>query len=240
MSEPLRLGATRHTFDTLDSTNVALKRLAAEGAPLGTVVTARAQTAGYGQRGREWASAPESGLYMSVLLPFPATPFHLPFVVGLGCRDALAAVAPGVGLKWVNDLVAGGCKLGGILIELSGQSAVAGVGVNLRDQAVPESTSLEALGATVTAPQLLEALLEGIERRHAQWQAEGFAPIRADWAAASVTLGRRVRVLGLDAPLEGLAVGLGPDGELLVERPEGGVETVITGSVRAASGAYCD
>lgn len=237
--DALRLGGVRHALEAVDATNLELKRLAAAGAPVGTVVTASAQTAGYGQRGRAWTSEPGRGLYVSCLLPFPTTPFHLPFVVGLGCHDALVALAPDVRLKWVNDLVARGRKLGGILIELSGRHAVAGIGINMRAQPVDESISLEALGAVPDAEALLAALLAGIERRHAQWRSQGFAPVAADWAMASVTLGSDVQVLGDGEPLVGKAIGLGPDGELLLQHPDGTVQPVITGSVRSASGAYC-
>jgi BirA family biotin operon repressor/biotin-[acetyl-CoA-carboxylase] ligase len=207
---------------------------------VGTVVSADAQTAGYGQRGRTWVSAPGRGLYVSLLLPFPATPFHLPFVLGLGCRDALAAYTDAVGLKWVNDLVARKRKLGGMLVELTKAGAIAGIGINLEAQEVPDGIALADLTPAVPDPtDLLARLLSGIERRHAQWQTEGFEPIRTDWMAASVTLGQAVQVIGEAQPVAGVAEGIGPSGELLLRRPDGGLETVISGTIRTADGAYC-
>ena len=236
----MKLGQPHHHLSIIDSTNAYLKRLAAEGAAVGTVVTADAQTDGYGQRGRVWTSAPGRGLYLSVLLEAPAAPFHLPFVLGLGCRDALSAWSPEVGLKWVNDLVAQRKKLGGMLVELTRSGAIAGIGINLAPQEVPDAISLQELSNSApTAQALLPALLKGIEGRLAQYQAEGFEPLRADWAAASVTLGRAVQVLGGEAPVAGLAEDIGPNGELLLRRSDGSLETVISGTVRTAAGTYC-
>lgn len=233
------LGAPHHHHPEIDSTNAELKRLAAAGAPVGTVVTADAQTAGYGQRGRQWVSAPGRGLYMSVLLPFPATPFHLPFVLGLGCLDGLAPWTGEARLKWVNDLVARRRKLGGMLVELTKGGAIAGIGINLAAQDVPDAVSLlELAGEAPTAEALLASLLRGIEGRHARWSAEGFEPIRTDWMASSVTLGQAVQVIG-DSPTSGVAEGIGPSGELLLRRADGVLETVISGTLRTADGAYC-
>jgi BirA family biotin operon repressor/biotin-[acetyl-CoA-carboxylase] ligase len=236
----MRLGQPHHHFAVTDSTNAHLKRLALDGAPAGTVVSADAQTAGYGQRGRTWVSAPGRGLYVSMLLPFPATPFHLPFVLGLGCRDALAAYTDEVGLKWVNDLVARRRKLGGMLVELTKAGAIAGIGINMAAQDVADGIALADLSPAIPgAEDLLARLLAGIERRHAQWQAEGFEPIRADWMAASVTLGRSIQVIGEAQPMAGVAESIGPSGELLLRRPDGRLETVISGTIRTADGAYC-
>lgn len=236
----LQLGQPWHHLGTVDSTNAHLKRLAAEGAPVGTVVSADAQTAGYGQRGRTWVSAPDRGLYVSVLMPIPALPIHLPFLLGLGCRDALAAWTPEVKLKWVNDLVAQRRKLGGMLVELTKHGAIAGIGINLTAQDVADAIALDELSKTPPSSQeLLEKLLGGIERRWAQLEAEGFEPIRRDWEAASVTLGAAVQVLGDGEPLLGRAEAIGPHGELLLRTPDGRLETVISGTVRAADGSYC-
>ncbi|MDB5096307.1 MAG: biotin--[acetyl-CoA-carboxylase] ligase [Cyanobacteria bacterium RYN_339] len=218
-------------LDETDSTSLHLKRLVLEGCPLGTVVTARRQTAGYGQRGRSWDSAPDAGLYMSILLPLPASaPTQLPFVLGLGCRDGLLAWTDEVGLKWVNDLVARRRKLGGLLVEVVKGGAIAGIGVNLATPDLPEAIGLNELTPTPpTLEALRDALLAGIHARLA-------APFSFDaWSAASVTLGQRVRV----ETLEGVAEALGPNGELQVRRDDGTLMDVISGSVRLADGAYC-
>jgi BirA family biotin operon repressor/biotin-[acetyl-CoA-carboxylase] ligase len=218
------------SLDEVDSTSLHLKRLAAEGAPIGTVVTARRQTAGYGQRGRSWTSAPDAGLYMSLLVPLPAQPTTLPFILGLGCRDGLLTWSEEPRLKWVNDLVARRRKLGGLLVEVVKGGAIAGIGVNLTSPDLPEAIGLRELtDHAPTLDELRDALLQGIQARLT-------APFHFDdWAKASVTLGQRVRV----DEVEGVAEALGPNGELRVRQDDGRLVDVVTGSVRLADGAYC-
>lgn len=218
-------------LDETDSTSLHLKRLAVEGCPPWTVVTARRQTAGYGQRGRSWVSAPDAGLYMSILLPLPAeAPTRLPFMLGLGCRDGLLAWTDEVRLKWVNDLVARRRKLGGLLVEVVKGGAVAGIGVNLASPDLPEAIGLrELVEPPPSLDELRDALLAGIRTRLER-------PFSFDaWGDVSVTLGQRVRV---DA-LEGVAESLGPNGELQVRGDDGRLVDVVTGTVRLADGAYC-
>ena len=233
------LGEQLHVLDEVDSTNLEAKRRAAEGAPMGTVVTARRQTAGYGQRGRDWASPADAGLYMSILLPVPPKPTHLPFVLGLGCVDGLAAWSAEVRLKWVNDVVARGRKLGGMLVELQGGVAIAGIGLNLQTPDVEDAIGLAEL--TSTPPDLdtlRDAVLRGIERRIAVWERDGFERVRADWRSRSITIGTHVRVTGIDPEVVGLAQSLGPEGELMV-RVEDTIVPVHTGTVRTIDGQYC-
>lgn len=228
-----------HRLGTVDSTNSVLKRLAAEGAPLGTVVTARQQTAGYGQRGRSWVSEPDAGLYVSCLLPALAVPTHLPFLLGVACREALEAWTDEVGLKWVNDLVARRRKLGGLLVEMTRHGAVAGIGINLKAQPVEGAIALEDLGATPASEAVVERVLAQIERWHARYVAEGYEPLRQAWSAASVTLGREVAVMDAEPPLLGFAEALGPSGELLLRHSDGTCHPVISGTLRTPEGTYC-
>src|SRR6185312_16815404 len=177
-------------FDTLGSTNAeALTRArAGERGPL-WIVTAE-QTAGRGRRGAAWVSKP-GNLYATLLLTEPspkAAAPQLSFVAALALHDAVASAAPQLGpalkLKWPNDLLLGGAKLAGILIE--GESdpvfAVAvGIGVNCAHH--PEgtpypATDLAAAGALVTPDALHAALVAAMALRLTQWaQGEGFTSI---------------------------------------------------------------
>lgn len=226
-------------LDEVDSTSLELKRRVAEGCPAGTVIVARRQTAGYGQRGRVWSSDAR-GLYMSALLPMIESPTHLPFIVGLGCRDGLSPWTGEVGLKWVNDLVARRRKLGGMLMEAVKGQVIAGIGINLSTPDVEDAIGLaELTEAPPTVEALCQALLAGIDQRLATWQAHGFEPLRAAWSSASVTLGQDVRVTGPDPEVVGRAEALGIDGELLVRHADGSLATVISGTVRRLDGSYC-
>ena len=130
-----------HALDTTDSTQSEAQRLAAAGAPEGTVVTARHQEAGRGRRGHEWWDAPGQSLLASVLLrpPGPVTTApQLSLVGGLAVADALAAAA-GVDarIRWPNDLLVDGQKICGILAEAASDGAgrlqhvILGIGINL-------------------------------------------------------------------------------------------------------------
>ncbi len=131
------------SYETVDSTNEAAKRLVAEGKIQGPAyVLAREQTAGRGTRGRVWISPKDAGIYLSVIICEPGTAIRsttmFSLAAGVACAEALAEVAGVVvQLKPVNDLLAAGRKLGGILTEalIRGQTAhavVTGVGINVR------------------------------------------------------------------------------------------------------------
>jgi biotin-[acetyl-CoA-carboxylase] ligase BirA-like protein len=139
-----RAAARRFDIDVLDScdsTNAVLLARAEAGAPSGTVVIANEQTAGRGRRGRSWFASPGDSLTFSLLWRFaPGTaPAGLSLAVGLAVAQALTDLCAGVGagdtaLKWPNDILKDGRKLGGILVELlpgAPHAAVIGIGINL-------------------------------------------------------------------------------------------------------------
>ena len=133
-----------HWLESVDSTNRwALEaRLA-----LWDAVVAREQTEGRGRRGRYWKSPP-GGLYMSIVVENEPL---LPLRAGLATRDALQLHCPGrIGVKWPNDLLCDGAKLGGVLCEAESDRAVAGIGVNLEgDSPVGGATTLEVVGGSL-------------------------------------------------------------------------------------------
>lgn len=148
-------------LDTVDSTNTYLKTLALKGAEAGTAVIAARQTAGRGRTGNSFVSE-EGGLYLSVLLD--TSSMELPETTALTSRAAVAAVralreAAGIdtGIKWVNDLILNGGKLGGILVEAGRITegripyVVAGVGINLNQTSFPESISGTAVSLRMAA-----------------------------------------------------------------------------------------
>jgi BirA family biotin operon repressor/biotin-[acetyl-CoA-carboxylase] ligase len=166
---------------------------------------------------------------------------ELSFVAGLALHDALAECAPqigpGLGLKWPNDLLLGGKKLAGILIE--GESdpdfaVVIGFGVNSTDH--PDgtrypATDLKAAGAVVSPEQVIQALAAAMRRRLAQWRrGEGFSSIRADWLKRAAGLGKTIEVRLSDKELSGVFEGIDEGGRLLLAGP-GGRVTVTAGEV---------
>jgi BirA family biotin operon repressor/biotin-[acetyl-CoA-carboxylase] ligase len=201
-------------------------------------IVAAAQTAGRGRRGAAWVSKP-GNLYATLLLTEPspkAAAPQLSFVAALALHDAVADVAPQLGpslsLKWPNDLLAGGDKFAGILIEGESDPAFAvaiGIGVNCAHH--PEATAypatdLAARGALVTPGTLIAVLAAAMTQRLMQWDCgQGFARIRADWLKRAAGVGGDIRVRLPEREFSGRFEGLDAEGRLLVD--EGGVLTAV-------------
>lgn len=229
-----------------DSTNAALLARAEAGAGGGTVVVAEKQTAGRGRQGRRWIAAPGDSLTFSLLWRFaPGTaPAGLSLAVGLAVALALEKTgAACVRLKWPNDLLRDGRKLGGILVELvpgAPHAAVIGIGLNLRlpagmpgelrtqSAALEEADDPNALLATLL-PELLAAL--------EQFAASGFAALRAGWTARHAFENAPVRLLSDFAPPRaGICRGVDIDGALLLES-DGRIERILSGEVSLRNAA---
>lgn len=226
-------------YDALTSTQDAVRDLGCRGEPEGVAVFAEAQTAGRGRRGRAWVSPPGRGLWFSVLLRPALPPERLPQIpiaaavaLARACREA-AGVTPAV--KWPNDLLWEGRKLGGILAERvarpeSPPFVVLGVGINvdLSEGELPPdlrglATSLRAAagGPAVDRAFLARRALRELDAGYRRLAAEGFAGIRAEWRSLAAWLGRAVEVRGPDGAWTGTAVDLDEDGALLVDTPDG-------------------
>ena len=225
---------------TIGSTNDRALELGAGGARPFTVVVSDEQTRGRGRRGAAWHSPPSSGLWMSLVLPLRPAPAWLPLLVGLAVAEAIegATGAVGVGIKWPNDLVLGAGKVGGILCESAGGVVVAGVGINVRAprEGFPEglrgtATALDIEGAkSLSMSRLAGLIVDGVEALLEVDEAGlGAAGLR-ELATRDVLAGRRVRT---EEAGEGTARGIGADGALVLERPDGSRVNVSSGSVRA-------
>jgi BirA family biotin operon repressor/biotin-[acetyl-CoA-carboxylase] ligase len=205
------------------------------------VVWAREQEAGRGRRGRGWAS-PAGNLHCSVVLR-PAVPGarvgELTFLVASAMADAVARFGVEPAVKWPNDLLVGGAKLAGILLEAEhdagAATVVAGTGVNVAHHPPPERypvTSLAAQGARgATVEALLSAYLESLGAALDRWTADGFAPIRRAWLARAAGLGGPIRVRLPREEIDGVFGGLDEDGTLLLTLPGGAVRRVRSGEV---------
>jgi BirA family biotin operon repressor/biotin-[acetyl-CoA-carboxylase] ligase len=228
--------------DTVGSTNAeALAHgRAGERGPLW--ITAVAQTAGRGRRGRTWVSEP-GNLYATLLLTDPAPPeraAQLSFVAALAVHDAIAACAPALaarlGFKWPNDVLLDGAKLAGILIEAEGTRPLlvaVGIGVNCRHHPAATdypATDLVTAGAAVTAEHLFAALSVAMVHRLREW-GTGFAPIRAAWLARAAGLGGELFGRLGTRELTGRFETLDEAGRLVLRLPGGAVETIAAGEV---------
>ncbi len=222
------------------STNAVLLERAEAGAPPGSVVVAATQTAGRGRLGRTWLSAPGDSLTFSLLWRFaPGTaPAGLSLAVGLAVARALAKLGAGeAALKWPNDLLKDGRKLGGILVELvSGapHAAVIGIGLNLRlPAAMPEELRRQsaALDAAVAPDRLLAAILQELLAVLESFAARGFAALRDEWRAHHAYENQPVRLLSdFTPPRAGICRGVADDGALLLET-DGRIERILSGEL---------
>jgi BirA family biotin operon repressor/biotin-[acetyl-CoA-carboxylase] ligase len=233
------------------STNTDALEAARVGAPHGSVYLADEQTAGRGRGDHQWQSAAGAGLYVSVLLrlALPAARLPLlPLAAGLAAANAIqSAVGLGVDLRWPNDLLIGGRKTGGILVESKTEGAAAafsvvGIGINVHQRNFDEtlatpatSLGLEA-GRAISRQALLISLLKSLEHEALRLlDPAGCRAITARVAQSSTWIrGRHVEVHGPQACV-GVTAGLDQDGFLLVNTAAGMV-TVRTGGIRAATG----
>src|SRR5438067_7956960 len=179
--------------------------------PVGSVVVADEQTAGRGRLDRRWDAPPGSSLLASfVVAPHPLASL----AAGVAAAEACG---PEVRLKWPNDLLLEGAKLGGILVEVGGGKAVVGIGINL--------TSAPPGAARLGRPR--DELLDRLRAELSAWASAPSSRILARWRDLSVTLGRRVRVELPGHAFEGTAQDIADDGALIVDGQRVGAGDVI-------------
>jgi BirA family biotin operon repressor/biotin-[acetyl-CoA-carboxylase] ligase len=198
---------------------------------------AERQTTGQGRRGRAWASPLAAHLYVSIARRFTggfAQMSGLSLAVGVAVAEALhRAGFPQVGLKWPNDLLAQGRKLGGILIDLRGEAqgpceAIVGIGVNVR---MPRDWNpgieqpwcdLSALSAQpVDRHAIAVALLDSLLPALAEFEREGLAAFAARWEAFDLLAGHPVQVIAGETRMDGIALGIDAAGALRVRHAGG-------------------
>jgi BirA family transcriptional regulator, biotin operon repressor / biotin---[acetyl-CoA-carboxylase] ligase len=220
-----RLGRPRLHLRSIGSTNARARGLAEGGAPHGTAVTADEQTAGRGRQGRGWSTPPGSALALSLVIRDPDPLLSLR--AGLAVADLAGAAAR---VKWPNDVLVGGRKVAGVLVEGRPQEgwAVLGIGVNAAlDLAVLPEEVRERAGTLGLAPRELpramNALLAALETRLAQASEATLAALRERDALA----GRPVRWEGG----AGTGAGIADDGGLLVRDAAGSVRALNAGEV---------
>ena len=242
--------ATRFHLDLLDacaSTNTLLLERARGGAPSGSVIACELQSAGRGRRGNNWQSGLGGSLTFSLLWRYAQSAAGLSglsLAAGVAVARALATVGVAdVQLKWPNDLLHAGCKLGGILIEVHGDgpdatAAVIGIGLNVRlhervrdeiAQAVTDVASIS--GQAPQRNRLLAVTLIELAQVLDAFAGHGFAPLRQEWMARHAHQGKPVTLSSADGNrVTGRAAGVAEDGALLLETGRG-VERFVSGEL---------
>jgi len=239
-------------LDVVASTNDYLRDVGSPVAGRLQVALAEYQTGGRGRHGRRWLSPAGHGVCMSVAWTFPAMPPTLPalsLAAGVAVRRALSAWAPPavLGLKWPNDILAGGAKLGGLLIDVQGETdgripVVVGIGVNIApvgDLATrfDNAESLPPVGLqsvvgdrAVSRNAVAAAFVNELFAALLKFQSSGFSTFANDWRRYDAMKGSSVRVRVGAGTFDGVATGISDDGALLFEDGSG-VRSLLAGEV---------
>ncbi len=226
----------------IDSTSEEARRRAFARGQGRLWIVADEQTAGRGRRGRSWVS-PKGNLYASALLIDPCPPAiasQLGFVAGVALARAVEDVGASARLKWPNDLVAGGAKCAGLLVEgvALGEKRLAcivGIGVNCRSApegvGYPTTNLVDGDGRPADRLGLFRRLAVRFDEALEQWRAgAAFEAIRLAWLDHAAALGERIRIETPGGRREGTFEGLDGDGRLLF-RGTYGIEAVETGDL---------
>ena len=245
-----RFGARIHHFYSIDSTMSEASRLAAKGAPEGTLIVAEEQTSGRGRFGRHWHSERATGLYCTLVLRPSVPPAVAPvltLVVGVALAEAIQDVSQiAVDLRWPNDAMIHEKKCAGILIEMTAEPLrvshlLVGIGINVNTRQIPAELAEEATslllqaGHAVSRLELLISVLKRLEHYYNRFLEHGAADlIKRFEEISSYARGRRVRVADGANVVSGVTEGLTPEGILLIRREDGRIEKVLAGQVRAA------
>jgi BirA family biotin operon repressor/biotin-[acetyl-CoA-carboxylase] ligase len=218
--------------ETAVSTNADVAELARAGEPEGFVLVAEQQTSGRGRLDRQWESPPRAGLTFSALLRPSVEPARLsllPLIAGLATVEALLAVSQvDAALKWPNDVMVDGFKLGGLLVEVVGGAAVVGIGLNVSTREdelpVPTATSLFLCGGSTDREPLLKEVLRALARRYTAWRGSGDpASVLPGYRERCETIGREVEIeLPGGDVVRGTATDVDDTGRLVVTDGETG------------------
>jgi len=245
------LGRRIHHLDETDSTNRVAADLAQEGAAHGTAVVAEAQTAGRGRLGRSFYSPPYSNLYTSIVLRPNLDTSSAPTLLlaaGIGVAETVSCIL-GEGadpeIKWPNDVLLGGLKTSGILMEIEAEEnrvshAILGIGVNLNvdrnefpDEFRERATSLRShSGLSVNRADFTRQLFENLEDVLDEHERGGLEVLRPRFDAHFRMLGRKITVAEVNGrTIEGIAAGIAPNGALQLDRPSGERLELLAGDV---------
>lgn len=244
------LGSPLWILEETTSTSDEAKAAARTGAPHGATWIAEQQTNGRGRQGRAWQSPPGENVLLSTLVRTTASPERVPpisLVVGLAVRDAVeqATGAPDVRLKWPNDVLIGGKKVAGILIEtlVSGarvEAVIVGIGLNVHTRAFPEDIAQRATSLALTTARSVrrgDVVADVLERLSHDVELalhRGLAPFRARLEAADALFGKRVSREGGPS---GTASGIDDSGGLRVLLDGGITEVWSSGEVHLGAKA---
>lgn len=248
LTQDSQFGRRFRYYDEIESTNAEARALAADGAPEGTVVIAECQSAGKGRLGRRWTSPAGKGLLFSVVLRPDVAMNHAHLFTLVAATAACAGIERQaripVQIKWPNDLFIQGKKVGGILLEVSGERdavewIVVGIGLNVNTEYTELPVALRrtaislkmAGGRPVDRSELLAGILLSLDKAYVNVVNGGFDRAIREFRERDYLLNRSVSVQTREGPVLGQAAGIDEHGALLVELPHRHVRRFHSGDV---------
>jgi len=245
--ETKRVGREILYFQTLSSTNTVAKEHAEKGAKDGTVIVAETQTQGHGRLNRPWIS-PKGGVWLSVILRTKIAAHEAPKITLITSVAVARTIDRICSLKseirWPNDVLIGGKKVGGILTEasISGKHMnviVVGIGINanfnlkdLPDDLWSSTTTLkEAIGKHVDREELICVLLKEFEECYESFREKKIERLFNEWRGMASFLGKKIEVVSFGENFLGRAIDIDESGALIVELDSGESKKVLSGDV---------
>jgi BirA family biotin operon repressor/biotin-[acetyl-CoA-carboxylase] ligase len=241
------IGRQLHHFFQIASTNESALQMGREGKADGSVILAEEQTAGRGRMGRSWLSEKGSGIYLSVLLYPPLPPWKAPLLSLLSAvavqRTIQQVCQLEADIKWPNDLLLGGKKFAGILLEMSSdldriKHAVIGIGVNVNQKSFPSPLDGKATSLLLETKRLISRieltarLLHSFDELYRALLAGKEADIITDWIrCSSFARGRRILLDWNGAKIGGITLGLTGEGFLRIQLDDGTVREIASGEI---------
>ncbi|HEX2925899.1 MAG TPA: biotin--[acetyl-CoA-carboxylase] ligase [Ruminiclostridium sp.] len=247
--EGQHMGSNIYHFDEIDSTNNYAKKIAIEGCSHGTVIIADRQTLGRGRVGRQWQSDTAEGIWFSIVLRPDVEPENVQIITLAASVAVVEAISEtqGIvcGIKWPNDIILDGKKLGGILTELSAEPGhinhvVVGIGLNVnqdsegfRDEIKHKAVSLKMYkGKPISRADLLGGILYKFEEIYKSVLLVKNQDIIDKWKKYSVTIGKEVKITYRDVEYIGTAHSIASDGKLIVECMDGVTREISAGEIQ--------
>ncbi len=236
--------------DTVESTNTLARELAEMGEPEITVVWAEAQTQGRGRQGRKWFSEPHQNILMSLILR-PKIPPERVFLnimalslAGILAIESIAQLKPR--LKWPNDILLNGKKIGGILTEYSLKKnqidyVISGIGLNVNwsppepDLVYPASSLFSETKKRFSREKLAIKILKNFEILYELIRAKRFQDLRQKWEKKLDLFGKRVTVSTDGRELTGMPLAIRDDGSLLLKTDTGQELIIRSGDIVLSS-----
>jgi BirA family biotin operon repressor/biotin-[acetyl-CoA-carboxylase] ligase len=241
------IGSKIILVNEVDSTNELAKSHVEKGSSEGTVFLAESQTKGKGRLGRTWHSPPGSGIYLSVLLN-PDIPViqlsPLTLMTGVAVAKGINSFQPlSVDLKWPNDILLNGKKLGGILCELVPVKekfwVVLGIGVNVNHEKDHFSPDLHGIATSLNLESekcfdralLIISILKSLDQNYHSYLTNGIKTTINDWVKLTKMFGKSVRITHGGQMIEGVALGLDDQGSIILRLENGEEKSFKSGEV---------